>query len=928
VRTNGEPTDRARPVPGVQPEGHTMIAVPSQRAPLRPTRRAVLAGLAAGAGAVAVGVAAGPAGAATVLSQQAPQLARQRVRTRLASGWRYADGDPAGAERPVFDDSRWAAVSLPHTWNAADSLDDAAGYRRGPGWYRLALAVTDRPPGTRLYLYFEGANQVADVFVQGVRVGGHVGGYTAFCVEVTEQLSALAVGAAATVAVRVDNGHDDDIPPFSADFTFYGGLYRTVWLIATDAVHLTMTDHASAGVRVDTPAVGASSAAVRVRGVVVNDGPVLATAILTATVSDASGTAVSAASTAVILAPGRSADFELNPPALAAPHLWSPDSPYLYSVATASTVTPGPGGGPGSVDRVDLPLGVRWFSVEPAAGFYLNGASLPLRGTNRHQDRVGRGNAMSDADQVADLELIKAMGANVVRLAHYPQAPAVLDAADRLGLVLWEESPSVNQIVMSPGYTRNSLEMTREMVRQHANHPSIAFWGYMNEIFLRPPVPEPAGYEQAVVALARQLEDLVRAEDPTRLTAMAAHPSSRYGSSGLADVPMMLGWNLYLGWYTGTFDQLGPWLDAEHAAHPDRALFLSEYGADSDGRLHSVRPVRGDQSIEYQQRFLESYLAQLRSRPYLVGATQWSAFDFGSEARTGAVPHVNMKGLQYSDRTPKDVYHLYRAALGTAAVLHIASRDWSHRAGQGAAPAPGTPAQVVQEVTVYSNLDRVELFVRGTSLGTRSPGVARAARWSVPFRNGTNRLTARGVAADGRALDDAVDVDLVLRPAALRDPTSPFSRLSVNVGAGVQYTDPTGWVWVEDQPYATGGWGAVGGSAQAIDAAWVNGTAENPLYQTFRRNMSAYRFDVPDGAFDVTVRCVDPSMPGPGRRSFDVTLNGAVLAAGVDLVARAGVHGAHDVAGRVQVSGGAGLTVGFRSVVGMPVVSGIDVRKV
>ena len=218
--------------------------------------------------------------------------------------------------------------------------------------------------------------------------------------------------------------------------------------------------------------------------------------------------------------------------------------------------------------------------------------------------------------------------------------------------------------------------------------------------------------------------------------------------------------------------------------------------------------------------------------------------------------------------------------------------------------------------------------MRGTSLGTRAPGSGRAARWSVPFRSGTNALTARGSTADGRTLRDAVDVDVALRPAVLADPAAPFSRLSVNAGAALQYTDPSGWVWVEDQSYVSGGWGAVGGSAQTIEAAWVNGTRENPLYQTFRRNMSAYRFDVPDGAYAVTVRCVDPTMPAPGRRSFDVTLNGAVLAAGVDLVARAGVHGACDLAGRVQVSAGAGLRVGFRSVVGMPVVSGIDVRRV
>ena len=884
---------------------------------LSPSRRTVLTGLAAGA---AVTILGEPAWA---WNDRPPQVARQRDRTLLETGWRYVEGEPAGAEQPAFDDGGWSDVTLPHTWNAEDSLDDEAGYRRGPGWYRFAVRVDSRHQGKRLYLYFEGANQVADVFVEGTRVGGHVGGYTAFCVEVSDQLRQVRPGQHATVAVRVDNSHNDDIPPYSADFTFYGGIYRNVWLVATAPVHLTMLDHASPGVRIDTPQASARSASVRVRGSVVNDSTAWADVSVTSTVADAGGREVGKASATLNLAPGVNTEFELRPPALTSPHLWSPDSPYLYKVATVVD------DGHGSRDRVDSALGIRWFSVDADTGFYLNGQSLPLRGTNRHQDKVGRGNALTDAEHVADFKLIKEMGCNVVRLAHYPQAPAVLEAADRLGLVIWEETPLVNRITMSQAFTQHSLDMTREMVRQHYNHPSVMLWGYMNEIFLRPPKPEPAGLEEATVALARRLEELVRAEDPTRLTTMAGHQSQRYSTSGIADIPMVFGWNLYPGWYGGTYDELGGWLDAEHAAHPARIHWVSEYGADSDSRLHSVHPTRMDQSIEYQQLFNESYLQQMGERPYLAGTTHWSQFDFGSESRTGSVPHVNTKGLMLSDRTPKDLYYLFQASLGTAPVLHIASRHWSHRAGTApAAPRGAGPQPVTQVVTVYSNLAQVELFAGGASLGVKAPGTARTARWQVPFVHGTNELTARGRAEDGTVLEDAVEVLFTYQAPVLADPSVPFQRLATSAGAIVQYTDPESWVWVEDQVYSVGGWGAVGGTALTMTDGWVNGSTEDPLYQTYREAMSAYRFDVPGGTYEVTLRFMDPTATAPGQRVIDVHLNGAVLAAGLDLVAQVGPRTAYDVEGRVKVSGGTGLAVGFTARTGMPVVSGIGVRRV
>src|SRR5919198_3157821 len=403
-----------------------------------------------------------------------------------------------GAEAVAFDDSRWATVNLPHTWNAADTQDDEPGYRRGVGWYRKRLSLPPGLEGKRLFLYFEGANQVAEVFVNGRSVGRHRGGYTAFAFDITDAVG--GAGGQNLIAVRVDNSHDKDIPPLEADFDFYGGIYRNVWLVATEPVHISLLDHASPGVYVDTPAVSASSATVRVRGTLVNDGGGARSVRVVSTVFDPAGERVASMTSALAVGAGQEASFEQSSRAIPRPRLWAPDHPALYTVSVRVYV------GARLVDGVESPLGFRWFSVDAERGFFLNGEPLKLRGVNRHQDRAGLGNAVPDPLHVRDMEIIKAMGANFVRLAHYPQAPSVIAAADRLGLILWEEIPIVNYITTSEAFTRNCEEMLTEMIRQHYNHPSVLMWGYMNEILLRRQKEE--GYDGKVVELARRLDRL------------------------------------------------------------------------------------------------------------------------------------------------------------------------------------------------------------------------------------------------------------------------------------------------------------------------------------------------------------------------------------------------------------------------------------
>ncbi|MPV89206.1 DUF4982 domain-containing protein, partial [Georgenia ruanii] len=906
----------------------------------------VLTGLAAGA---ALSVLAQPAQAQ---NRRPPQAARQRERQLLNEGWVHTLGDPAGAERPAFDTAGWQELSVPHTWNATDSLDDEPGFYRGPGWYRRTIKVTGAHKSQRVFLYFEGAFQVADVYVDGDRVGGHVGGYTAFSVEITDQLRRVGPGKAATVAVRVDNTHDDNIPPYSGDWTFYGGLYRNVWLITTEEVHLDVLDHAAPGVRVDTPAADAAHAVVRVRGRVVNDTGAAVTARVRSTVLDATDAPVAEAGTDVRLAARSAAEFELTLPAIDRPHLWSPESPYLYRVATVVDA------GQGRRDRVDAPLGVRWFSVDPDAGFFLNGEPYPLRGTNRHQDEVGRGNALADSDHIRDLRLIKEMGANVVRLAHYPQAPAVLEAADELGLVIWEEAPMVNRAILTEEFVENHLGNIRDMARQHYNHPAIVVFGSMNEIFLRRPSPQPDNYLEWTRDMLQRGEDVLREEAPDRLTAMVGHQQESYNEAGIADIPMIWGWNLYHGWYGGRAEQFGPWLDAQHERYPDRVVWVSEFGADSDARLHRVVPgdllrLAGqanyqDQSIEYQQYYLESYLRQIDERPWLAGTTYWSQFDFGSESRTGSVPHVNTKGLMLADRTPKPVYHLVQAWRGVD-VLHIATDLWNRRAGVGPDGATGY-RPVEQTVTVYSNADRVELFHNDTPLGAKATDSIGHVSWMVPFVDGENRLSAFAIAPAGTKLTDEATVHFTYHAPRLADPEVPFERLALSAGAVVQYTDADGTVWLEDREYAPGGFGALADDFTAgygwMKNDWVDGSDEDPLYQTYRKGMSAYRFDVPDGTYEVTLRLAEitsagdtggdgTAVPAPdgtvdvpvGWRVFDVTVNGTPAETALDLVAKVGQHAPYDLTTRVTTTGGEGIEIGFTAMKNLPVVSAIDIRR-
>ena len=843
----------------------------------------------------------------------AAQQTGSRMQFTINEAWQYAPGPLEGAMATNYDDSDWTPVTLPHTWNAEDAFDKEPGYRRGIGWYRKLLSLDESLQGKRIYLYFEGANQVADVYVNGQHAGQHIGGYTAFVFEVTELIT---FDAPNLIAVQVDNSPHDDIPPLDADFTFYGGIYRDVWLLATEPIHIDVLNHASPGIFIDTPEVSHEQATVRVRGIVVNETEEAKTVEVVHRILDAENREITALRTSLNIEVGEKQSFEQTSEAISQPRLWSPGDPYLYRVLTEVY------DGGRLVDHIGNPLGFRWFSADAQEGFFLNGEPMPLYGTNRHQDLPGYGNAVPNERARRDVRIVKENGFNFLRLAHYPQDPVVLEEADRQGLVVWEETPVVNTITLSEAFAANAELWVREMIRQHYNHPSVAMWGYMNEILLRQPNPLPEGYLDAVVALGQRLDAVVREEDPSRLTVTAISEGEVDNGTGFQDIPDILGMNLYFGWYYHDFETLGTFLDRLHARHPDRPLFISEYGAGSDERVHDFETAESfDFTSEYAQWFHTASFQQILDRPYLVGSAVWNQFDFGSAGRQDTKNAINQKGLYFFDRTPKDIAYYYKAQLKDAPVLHIAD-EWSQRAGSHLEAH-------TQPVWVYSNLDEVELFVNGVSAGAKQPANA-TATWDVPLRDGVNHLLARGE-RDGQMVVDEAEIWYADRTLFFSDPASGSAVFAVNVGAHEQFVDEAGIVWETDQPYQDGRWGYEGGESARTHHR-IYGTSDDPLFQTSRQGMTRYQFDVPDGDYEIRLLFSDNQHDDAGQRLFSVEAGSGPATIPVftdmDLVALSGRFSAVERTVQVRATGGAGLFLRFKGTGETePTLSGILLRR-
>ncbi|MGZ3766380.1 MAG: glycoside hydrolase family 2 TIM barrel-domain containing protein [Mucilaginibacter sp.] len=784
-------------------------------------------------------------------------FAQSTIKETINSNWDFFKGDIVGFPVQKSDGIKWEKVTIPHSWNVNDVNDDEPGYYRGVGWYKKTIYVPASWINKNIYLYFEGANQVTEVYVNGKFAGKHIGGYTAFSFTINQFLVQSKDGLTANeIEVKVDNSHNENIPPLNADFTFFGGIYRDVYLLAAEPVHFNLDSNASAGIKIKTPKVSGSEASVAIDGSITNKSPVKQVVRVISWVMGGNGKVVKEIQTKVSLPANASVNFNQQINGILNPHLWSPDDPYLYRVVNHIIDSKG-----NILDEAVSPLGFRWFSFDANKGFFLNGKPCKLIGANRHQDYKGMANAIPDAMHENDMVLLKEMGANFIRISHYPQDPAVLEACDRLGLLASIEIPIVNRITQSDEFTQNCLHMQSEMISQNYNHPSIIIWAYMNEVFLQPRYksnsPEQLNYFKDVAALAQKLEDLTRKEDPGRYTMISCHGDfDRYNKAGITNIPQIIGWNLYYGWYAEGFEGFGKFLDHHHEILPDKPVIVTEYGCDGDTRLHSFEPERFDKTIEYETLYHKKYLKEIMDRPFVSGGALWCLVDFNSEARTDAAPHTNTKGMATSERVPKDVYYYYQANLLKRPFIKIGSHNWVLRGGTGDKDGICT-----QPVEVYSNLTEVSLWLDGKLLA-KQPVHEKVALFNVPFKSGRNVLKASATNKDDN-YDDLVTVNFEMEPGDLRSEILPFKEINVSLGDKRYFIDDKlQQIWFPERPYTPCSWGYVGGHVFSMKGNNLQkfgtnknilGTDYDPIYATQRVGLSDFKLDVPDGKYEVTL---------------------------------------------------------------------------
>ncbi|MDO4163707.1 MAG: glycoside hydrolase family 2 TIM barrel-domain containing protein [Bacteroides sp.] len=730
----------------------------------------------------------------------------------------------------------WQSVHLPHTYN----LDAYQGrhYYQGKGLYRRAFTLPEVVSGRRYYLKIDAASKAADVSVNGTKVGSHAGGYTAFTMDITD-----CIRKENQVEVTVDNGRKD-ITPISADFTFWGGIYRDVWLISTAEQHFNMNNMGSDGIFITTPQVSAEKGVVKVCSEVTNDGAKASTLEVRNSIYSPQGELLQVVKQKKKLKAGETATFETLSKEISNPDLWTPETPSLYVVKTA-LVDAKTGE---QLDEQRHKVGFRWFAFDGNKGFTLNGKPYKLRGVNRHQDQAPVGVALDDEAHRRDAVLMKELGCNFVRISHYPQDDALLEACDELGLLVWEEIPIVNIVPDTPGYADNCEQNLREMIRQHYNHTSVIAWGYMNEILLvtpGPDKPEWPVYKERTVALAQRLEAVLKAEDPNRSSVMAFNMTNLYNEIGLNLVDVV-GWNLYHGWYVGKLSEFNAWCEDQHRRYPDQPIIISEWGAGSDRRLHSTNAHAFDFSIEYQQTYIEHYLPFIEETEWISGCTYWNFIDFNVAARQESMPRVNNKGLLYNDRSLKDVAYYFKSMWRQdMPVLHIASRDWDVRTGKADQP---------QAIKVYSNLSEVELLVNGQSVGRQKVSNCHTV-FNVQLPEGTSVLVAQGM-RDGKTVQDAMTIRLNPLPDV-----ATGAELAINVGSNCYFTSAvSGLTWLPDQPYTPGGWGYVGGKERSTTSEIAN-AVDGPLYQTWREGDFTYKIDAPAGEYEIELLMADVTKP-------------------------------------------------------------------
>ena len=647
---------------------------------------------------------------------------------------KHADTIPAALP------SDWEQLSLPHSWNAIDGQDGDNDYYRGKGYYAKAIKKADLPEAEQYYLEIRGANSSADVYLNGEQLAHHDGGYSTWRVNLTDALTDENL-----LVIVVDNSANETVYPQMADFTFYGGLYRDVNLICVAASHFDLDYYGGPGLMV-TPEICDKDAKVEIECFVTNKTDAQQ---LHYVIEDKEGKVVAETSTA-------DTKVTLN---IKDVTLWhGRKNPYLYT-AKIELIQSGK-----VVDNVSARFGCRTFKIDPDNGFILNGEEYPLRGVSRHQDRWQKGNALSKEDHKEDIELIYEVGATTIRLAHYQHDQYFYDLCDEYGLVIWAEIPYISKHM--PTGRENTISQMKELITQNYNHASIVVWGLSNEIGI-------GGSDEDLLENHRILNDMCHEMDKTRLTTIAAVSMCKIDDPYL-QIPDVVSYNHYFGWYGGETDMNGPWFDKFHATHPNIPIGCSEYGCEALN-WHTSDPMQGDYTEEYQAYYHEELIKQFFTRKYMWATHVWNMFDFGADARNeGGENGQNHKGLVTIDRKyKKDAFYAYKAWLSDEPFVHLCGKRYVDR------------VEDVTKVTVYSNQPEVELFANGVSLGKQTSDV-HFFYFDVPNKDTTNLIAVAGDCKDESTIRkvDTFNEDYRLKEkgAILNwfDIDAPEGRLSLN----------------------------------------------------------------------------------------------------------------------------------------------------
>lgn len=682
-----------------------------------------------------------------------------KERIRLTDNWEFLKGDLGGiweAVRPAAPGSPetvplWQPVTLPHCFNATDAVDPDMNYYQGPGWYRTYLTLNNPYKNGRIMLDFEGAGQKTDVYVYTTHVGHHTGGYDEFTVDITDAVNSFLAdekalkrfGGKVPLSIRCDNTRDlEMIPSDLSDFNVYGGLYRYLNLVY-------LPDVAFSQIKLE-PVLSASrkEGTVSVSAAFLNPNDIRSADVRVELI-DPHGKMVAVKECSDILPLGSQflADFSI-----AKPLLWDVDNPQLYRCRFVLQSN-------NQQLVAEETFGFRQFEFQEKGPFYLNGRRLLLQGTHRHEDHANTGQAMTEQMMRQEMELMKNMGVNFIRLGHYQQSDIILSLCDELGILVWEEIPWCRGGLGGEKYKAQARAMLTNMIGQHRNHPSVIIWGLGNENDW--PNDFTTFDKGAIRSFMKELHDLSHELDDTRMTAIRR-------CEFCSDIVDVYSPSIWAGWYRGQFTDYKS--VSENEMQKVKRFLHVEWGGDSHARRHSenaftnlksvetgkgaderagdaslyggtARASRdGDWSESYIVRLIDWHLKEQETMPWLTGTAYWPFKDFSTPVRPeNPVPYVNQKGVIERDFTPKESYYVFQSYWTEKPMIHIYGHTWPVRWGE---------KDEKKEVLVYSNCDEAELFFNGVSQGVKKRNSqdypAAGLRWSCKYNEGVNDIRVVG----------------------------------------------------------------------------------------------------------------------------------------------------------------------------------------